>query len=85
MKSSERFVLDTNVIVSAVLSPRSVPRQAFDRAFLLGTVLVSDSILVEQHETKLNDKKHYPLRGMPIQIEADFDAPRTDLWAALGE
>jgi uncharacterized protein len=45
--SSERFVLDTNVIVSAVLSPRSVPRQAFDRAFLLGTVLGSDSILVE--------------------------------------
>jgi uncharacterized protein len=45
--SSEIFVLDTNVIVSAVLSPGSVPRQAFDRAFLLGTVLVSDSILVE--------------------------------------
>jgi predicted nucleic acid-binding protein len=43
--SSELFVLDTNVIVSAVLSPRSVPRQAFDLAFLLGTVLVSDSIL----------------------------------------
>jgi predicted nucleic acid-binding protein len=45
--SSEIFVLDTNVIVSAVLSPRSVPRQAFDRAFLLSTVLVSDAILVE--------------------------------------
>jgi hypothetical protein len=38
-----------------------------------------------QNETKLNDKKHYPLRGMPIQIEPDFDAPMTDLWAALGE
>ncbi len=47
MKSSDLFVLDTNVIVSAVLSPRSVPRQAFDLAFLRGTVLVSDSILVE--------------------------------------
>ena len=47
MMSRERFVLDTNVIVSAVLSPRSVPRQALDRAFLLGTVLVSNSILVE--------------------------------------
>ncbi len=43
--NSERFVLDTNVIVSAVLSPRSVPRQAFDREGSIGTVLVSDSIL----------------------------------------
>jgi hypothetical protein len=38
-----------------------------------------------QSETKSNDKKHYPLRGMSIQIEPDFDAPMTDLWAALGE
>jgi hypothetical protein len=38
-----------------------------------------------QNETKLNDNQHYPLRGMPIQIEPDFDAPMTDLWAALGE
>jgi hypothetical protein len=38
-----------------------------------------------QNETTLNDQKHYPLRGMPIQIEPDFDAPMTDLWAALGE
>jgi uncharacterized protein len=45
--SSERFVLDTNVIVSSVLSPRSIPRQAFDLAFSIGTVLVSDSVLVE--------------------------------------
>jgi Protein of unknown function (DUF2281) len=32
-----------------------------------------------QNETKLNNKKHYPLRGMSIQIEPDFDAPMTDL------
>jgi hypothetical protein len=38
-----------------------------------------------QNETKLNDQKHYPLRGMPIQIEPDFDAPMTDMWAALSE
>lgn len=47
MTSNERFVLDTNVIVSAVLLPRSVPRQAFDLAFIRGTVLVSESILDE--------------------------------------
>jgi hypothetical protein len=38
-----------------------------------------------QNETKLNDAKHYPLRGMPIQIEPDFDEPMTDLWMALSE
>lgn len=27
-----RFVLDTNVIVSALLTPHSTPRQAFDKA-----------------------------------------------------
>jgi uncharacterized protein len=53
--SSERFVLDTNVIVSAVLSPRSVPRQAFDLAFIRGVVLISDSILAE-----LDDVLHRP-------------------------
>jgi predicted nucleic acid-binding protein len=45
--SSERSVLDTNVVVSAVLLPRSVPRQAFDLAFVRGVVLVSDSTLTE--------------------------------------
>jgi putative PIN family toxin of toxin-antitoxin system len=48
--SRERFVLDTNVIVSAVLLPRSVPRQAFDLAFIQGIVLVSESTLDELDE-----------------------------------
>ncbi|MEL6159298.1 MAG: putative toxin-antitoxin system toxin component, PIN family [Cyanobacteria bacterium J06627_32] len=47
MTSNERFVIDTNVVVSAVLSPRSIPRQAFDLAFTLGSVLASDSTLAE--------------------------------------
>lgn len=42
-----RFVLDTSVIVSAILLPRSVPRQAFDLAFIQGAVLVSDTTLSE--------------------------------------
>jgi uncharacterized protein len=53
--SRKRFVLDTNVIVSAVLSPRSVTRQAFDLAFMQGTVLVSDAVLNE-----LDDVLHRP-------------------------
>jgi Protein of unknown function (DUF2281) len=40
---------------------------------------------IAQKESKLNETKHYPLRGMPIQIEPDFDEPMTDLWMALGE
>ncbi|XGV99061.1 MAG: hypothetical protein ACAF41_09005 [Leptolyngbya sp. BL-A-14] len=27
--------------------------------------------------------KHYPLRGLPLVIAEDFDAPMTDLWDAL--
>jgi hypothetical protein len=29
-------------------------------------------------------QKHYPLRGLPLVIAEDFDAPMTDLWDALG-
>jgi uncharacterized protein len=50
-----RFVLDTNVIISAVLSPRSVPRQAFDLAFMQGIVLILESTIAE-----LNDVLHRP-------------------------
>jgi antitoxin (DNA-binding transcriptional repressor) of toxin-antitoxin stability system len=28
--------------------------------------------------------RHYPLRGMPITIAADFDEPMPELWEALG-
>ncbi len=47
MTSNERFVVDTNVVVSAVLSPKPIPRQAFDLAFTRGIVLASDSTLAE--------------------------------------
>ncbi|MCL1467137.1 hypothetical protein [Argonema galeatum] len=29
--------------------------------------------------------KHYPLRGMPITIAADFHEPMPELWDALEE
>jgi uncharacterized protein len=48
--SRERFILDTNVFVSAVLLSRSVPRQAFDLAFIQDIVLVSESTLDELDE-----------------------------------
>jgi putative PIN family toxin of toxin-antitoxin system len=45
-----RFVLDTNVVVSALLLSGSIPRQAFDKALTQGTLLISVPILLELAE-----------------------------------
>ena len=45
-----RVVIDTNVAVSAALLPRSVPRQAFDRALEQGPVLISPATVAELHD-----------------------------------
>ncbi|MDQ2920511.1 MAG: putative toxin-antitoxin system toxin component, PIN family [Acidobacteriota bacterium] len=45
-----RFVLDTNVVVSALLLADSVPRQAFDKVLTEGTLLISVPILLELAE-----------------------------------
>lgn len=45
-----RFVLDTNVVVSALLLPNSKPASAFDTAFRRGVVLASIPILEEISE-----------------------------------
>ena len=50
MISNVRVVMDTNVAVSAVLLPRSVPRQAFDRALEHGTVLISSATVAELND-----------------------------------
>ena len=50
MKSDLRTVIDTGVVVSAVLLPRSVPRQAFDVATARGRLLVSDAMIAELDE-----------------------------------
>ena len=36
-----RYVIDTNTIISALLLPLSIPRRAFDKAFDTGVILVS--------------------------------------------
>ncbi|NBU87467.1 MAG: putative toxin-antitoxin system toxin component, PIN family [Verrucomicrobia bacterium] len=43
----QRFVVDTNVLVSHLLLPESVPGQALRVALSLGDMLVSDSTLTE--------------------------------------
>lgn len=45
-----RAVLDTGVVVSALLLPRSVPRQAFDLAAGRGRLLVSAATVAELDE-----------------------------------
>jgi len=45
-----RVVIDTNVIVSAVLLPRSVPRQALDAAQQRGRLLMSAETIMEIDE-----------------------------------
>ena len=47
MRSEVRAVIDTGVAVSAVLLPRSVPRQAFDMAAAQGRLLVSAATIAE--------------------------------------
>lgn len=47
MPDKPLYVLDANVIVSAVLLPRSVTRKAFDKALARGTVAVSEAVINE--------------------------------------
>jgi putative PIN family toxin of toxin-antitoxin system len=56
MMTNNRFVIDTNIIISALLLPRSVPRQAFDHAFAAGVVLASVATL-DELDTVIRRKK----------------------------
>ncbi len=50
MSADLRLVVDTTVIVSAALLPRSVPRRAFDAALARGRLLVSEATVTELDE-----------------------------------
>lgn len=62
MTSDPRFVLDTGVIVSALLLLRSVPRQALDLAFARGIVLTSPDTIDEFDEVLRRPKFNRYLR-----------------------
>jgi putative PIN family toxin of toxin-antitoxin system len=47
MSSRSRYVLDTNIVVSALLFKRSKPRQALDRARKVGILLMFQAIWEE--------------------------------------
>jgi uncharacterized protein len=53
---SNRFVIDTNTIVSAALFRQSVPRQALDHAFTDGILLVSEATTLELTSVFLRSK-----------------------------
>jgi putative PIN family toxin of toxin-antitoxin system len=73
MASELRTVIDTSVVVSAVLLPRSIPRQAFDTAATRGRLLVSAATVAE-----LDDVLRRPKFDRYVQ-----EAKRLEFLAAL--
>ncbi len=58
MTNLPNYVLDTNVIVSALLFRNSQPRQALDKARKLGIILMSEVIWAEIQEVLSRPKFH---------------------------
>jgi uncharacterized protein len=56
MNEMERLVLDTNVLVSAVLRLSSTPHRAFLKARMEGVFLASEKTLAEFQDVFLRDK-----------------------------
>ena len=56
MKSKDRFVLDTNVLVSAVLIDDSKSAQAFHRARHIGEILSSVAVAEELNDVLGREK-----------------------------
>lgn len=54
--NERRFVLDTNVLVSAVLFSQSQPRLVLDKAQTIGILLMSDTVFLELQEVLLRPK-----------------------------
>jgi len=73
MKNKLRAVIDTNVVVSAVLLPRSISRQAFDFIILQGQLLVSEETLAELDEVLSRPKfNKYVLERKRLEFFAAF-------------
>ena len=64
-----KFVVDTNIVVSAVLFPQSVPRQALDHAQNIGIVVVSASTLTELQQVLSRSKFD---RYVPLEQRESF-------------
>src|SRR5450432_4006074 len=63
MPNTSRLVVDTNVFVSAIILPLSVPRRAVDQALGRGVVLFSEAAMNELADVLLRKKlDHYVSR-----------------------
>ncbi len=51
-----RVVLDTNVVVSAMLLPGSIPRRELDKRLDEGSILISIPVLLEIAEVLTREK-----------------------------
>ena len=88
MTNDPRFVFDTGVLVSAVLLPRSVPRQAVDFAFAHGIVLASADTIGELDEVLRRPKfDRYLLEEERLLFLATFirDAKVVDVTEKITE
>jgi len=56
MSFVKRIVIDTSTLISTLLKPQSVPRQAFNYALATGTLCVSPATLAELESVLLRDK-----------------------------
>ena len=56
MKKDKAFVFDTNILVSAMLFPVSVPALALKKAFSIGTVVVSEDGMEELSRVITDEK-----------------------------
>ena len=62
MKSENRYVFDTNVIVSALLFEQSVPGRAFHEAIDQGEILLSQALVQELNDVLCREKFNRYLR-----------------------
>ena len=65
---TNRIVFDTKVLVSALMFPRSVPRQAFNLAYSTGKILASTATTLELEEV-LSRKKFEKYFSMEERIQ----------------
>lgn len=68
-RTESRFVFDTNVLVSALLFPKSSAGLAVEKGFLRGTILVSADVLEEL--SRVLDKKRFD-KYLPISMRQAF-------------
>jgi len=65
---TDRFVFDTNVTISALMFPQSLPRRAFDLAYSTGNLLTSTAIILELDEV-LGRKKFEKYFSMEERVQ----------------